>query len=69
MCGHKRNDSIVADFCDSKWVASHTLWGSNVHALQLFIYFDEVELCNPLGASRKIHKLGMCSYYFNVAYS
>lgn len=59
MCGHKRDDNIVADFCDSKWAESHTLWGSDVHALQLFIYFDEVELCNPLGASRKIHKLGM----------
>ena len=67
MRGHKRSDqTVVADFCDSKHAASHTLWSSDVHALQIFLYFDEVELCNPLGSSRKIHKLGM--YAMNWLY-
>lgn len=59
LCGHKRNDNVVADFCDSKHASSHSLWGSNPHTLKFFIYFDELELCNPLGANRKTHKLGM----------
>ena len=50
---------MVADFCDSKHASSHALWGSETHALQIFLYFDELELCNPLGACRKMHKLGM----------
>lgn len=58
MRGHERSDDIVADFCDSKHAVSHPLWSADSHALQIFLYFDELELCNPLGASRKIHKLG-----------
>lgn len=59
MCGHKRNDNVVGDICDSKHASSHALWGSDPHALQIILYFDELELCNPLGSSRKAHKLGM----------
>lgn len=59
MRGHRRSDNVVADFCDSKHASSHMLWGNDNRALQVFLYYDEVELCNPLGASRKIHKLGM----------
>ena len=34
MCGHKRSDSIVADFCDSEHAISHPLWGDgDPHAL------------------------------------
>lgn len=28
------------------------------HALQIILYYDELELCNPLGTSAKIHKIG-----------
>ena len=58
MCGHKTNDGTVADYCDSKHFFSHVLWGSDPSALQINLYFDELELCNPLGASRKLHKIG-----------
>ena len=27
-------------------------------ALQIMLYYDEVEVCNPLGSNRKKHKLG-----------
>ena len=26
--------------------------------VQIFLYFDELELCNPLGSKRSIHKIG-----------
>ena len=29
-------------------------------ALQLFLYYDEVELANPLGSKTGKHKLGLC---------
>ena len=65
MCGHKRDDGTVSDFCDSKHASSHPLWGTDPQALQICLYFDELELCNPLGASRKAHKLGMFDHAVN----
>lgn len=60
---------MVADFCDSKHASSHALWGRDTHALQIFLYFDELELCNPLGASRKMHKVGMCLHLSDFLYT
>lgn len=58
MCGHKRTDGVVGDYCDSEHFSSHDLWSNDPLALQIFLYFDELEVCNPLGASRKLHKIG-----------
>ena len=60
---------MVADFCDSKHASSHALWGRDTHALQIFLYFDELELCNPLGASRKKHKLGTYQIFVYWVYT
>ena len=37
---------------------SHVLFLQNPQAIQLVIYFDELEVCNPLGAQSGVHKLG-----------
>ena len=37
---------------------SHQLFQDQENALQIIAYFDEIEVCNPLGAQRGIHKLG-----------
>lgn len=58
--GHQQADSTrVLDFCDSPKAKEHHLFSFDPRSLQILLYFDEVELCNPLGASRKKHKLGM----------
>ena len=31
-------------------------------ALQINLYYDELELCNPLGSRRKKHKIGILVY-------
>ena len=36
-----------------------TLSTREPQALQIMLYYDEVELCNPLGAAKNIHKVGM----------
>lgn len=36
----------------------HSLFSCEPHALQLMIYYDELELCNPLGTKTKVHKMG-----------
>ena len=39
---------------------------SNDHtALQITLYYDELEVCNPLGSRRKKHKLGWLVYSSN----
>lgn len=27
--------------------------------LKVMLYYDDLEICNPLGSSKKIHKLGL----------
>ena len=39
------------------------------HALQIVLYYDELELCNPLGTSAKIHKIGNLVYGKHGGYS
>lgn len=36
----------------------------NPQALQLQIYYDDVEVCNPLGSKTKIHEVGV--FYFSI---
>ena len=58
---HQRNDGLMADICDGPGVSDHPLFGQDQHALQIILYYDGVELCNPLGANTKKHKLGMAN--------
>ena len=58
---HQRNDGLMADICDGPGVSDHTLFGQDQHALQIILYYDDVELCNPLGANTKKHKFGMAN--------
>ena len=57
---HQSSSDLLIDYCDGKVFMKHPLFSVNSKALQIFLYFDEVELCNPLGSKAKIHKLGMC---------
>ena len=50
---------FLEDYSDGDVHSSHPLFSVEKKALQLFLYYDEVEVCNPLGSKRKIHKLGM----------
>ena len=36
------------------------LFSVHENSLQLFLYYDDVEFCNPLGSKKQIHKLGEC---------
>ena len=55
MQSHSRTDGYVGDYCDGELFRSIDNYPN---ALQLIMYFDEVEVCNPLGAQHGIHKLG-----------
>lgn len=57
--GHQSTSGYMKDFCDGKRFQSHPLYSVQSKGLQIFMYYDDVEICNPLGSKRSIHKLGM----------
>lgn len=48
--GHVSNDDIMRDFCDSQGYQGHPLFGRLKSALQINLFFDEVDVVNPLGS-------------------
>lgn len=57
--GHRRCGDLLGDFCDGSAYESHPLFSEDRSALEVMIYYDDVEVCNPLGSRTKKHKLGM----------
>ena len=51
----------LEDYCDGESFKVHPLFSRHKESLQILFYYDEVEICNPLGSSRGKHKLGMSS--------
>ena len=54
-----RTDDKLEDFCDGQLFKTHPLFSADPMALQIIAFYDEVELCNPLGTHVKKHKLGI----------
>ena len=56
------------DYCDGAQFATHPLCSRYVQdALQIQLYFDDVETTNPLGSKTKMHRMGMeweCFFFF-----
>ena len=48
----------MEDYCDGQIFRRHQLFKDHPKGLALTLYYDDVEVCNPLGSKRKIHKLG-----------
>ena len=58
----------MEDYCDGEAFKSHPLFSLHASALQILFYFDEVEVCNPIGTKAKIHKLGTYLYFTHVCF-
>lgn len=56
--GHTSTDGVLRDYCDGTEYNNHPLLSLDPHFLQLFLYYDDLEVCNPIGSKRIIHKLG-----------
>ena len=56
MNSHSLCNGLLGDYCDGELYSQHPLFREDPCALQIQLYFDELELCNPLGS--KTHKLG-----------
>ena len=49
----------MGDFCDGLAYKESPLFQQDRTALQIQLYYDDVEAVNPLGSNTKVHKLGM----------
>ena len=68
--GHNSDDGIIRDYCDATMFSKHPLLALDSNFLQIFLYYDDLEVCNPLGSKRIIHKLGKLFIHpCNIIYS
>jgi hypothetical protein len=52
------NEKFMQDYCHGSKFKCHPLFSVTHPTLQIFLYFDELEVCNPLGSKRCKHKIG-----------
>ena len=52
----------MGDFCDGEYFEHHALFKDDPGALQICLYYDDLETCNVLGSKTKKHKLGTHVY-------
>ena len=45
---HERSDGLLSDICDGEWFKKHPLFSLSNDALQILLYYDDLEVCNPL---------------------
>ena len=48
----------IGDFCDGSSFQNLQIFKEDPCALQIRLYYDDVEMCNLLGSKTKKHKLG-----------
>ena len=57
------SSEYMYDFCDGEVFNEHPLFSTDSDALQIVMYYDDVETANPLGSYRGKHKLGIYRWY------
>lgn len=62
MNSHEKSDGVLGDYCDGEYFKQSALFQSDPCALQIQLYYDEAEVCNPIGSKSTIHKLGKWPY-------
>ena len=50
--GHQSAIGSMMDICDGEQFKDHPLFSKDKNALQLMLYYDELEVCNPIGSNR-----------------
>ncbi len=69
MRGHERLDGKLEDLCDGTSHKTHPLFSKDKTALQILMYYDDLEVVNPIGSKATKHKLGeYCSIMYSYSY-
>jgi len=58
MNSHCQANDVIGDYCDGENYKTMRLFNDDPCALQIQLFYDELEICNPLGSKAKKHKLG-----------
>ena len=61
-------DATKRDFCDGEFFHSHPIFSVHRNALQFVLYYDDIEVANPLGSRAGNHKLGTKYLHLYVHY-
>ena len=77
LLGHKRSDGLIGDYCDGDVcnkdsAVAHPLFSTNPKALQILLFYDDLEVVNPLGSYTKKHKIGkslQCTRVYITTYT
>ncbi len=56
---HTSTDGTMRDICDGLFVRQHPAFISHPNSLLFKVYYDDIEVANPLGAKAGKHKLGI----------
>lgn len=59
MNSHCLDGGLMGDYCDGTNYSQSELFQEHPCALQIQLYYDEVEVVNPIGSKVNTHKLGM----------
>ncbi len=65
---HQLIGPLYGDMCDGELFKEHPIFSSNPQALQLILYFDELQVANPLGTKAKKNKLGKAQNNHTLAF-
>ena len=57
-CSHHSTDGVLRDYCDPNFIKAHPVFTTHPDALQFILFYDDIEVANPLGAKAGLHKLG-----------
>ncbi|XP_044578915.1 uncharacterized protein LOC123261386 [Cotesia glomerata] len=60
----KSPDGILSSFLDGQHAETHDFLRRYPHVLRIQLYYDELEIVNPLGSKTGIHKLG--AFYYSI---
>lgn len=55
-------DGVLSSFVDGRNFKTHSFFQRHPKALRLQLYYDDLEITNPLGSKTIIHKLGVWLY-------
>jgi len=61
----RHNGDVMKTVLDGAYYRTHPFFGTNINSLGIILYYDELEIVNPLGSYTGTHKLGM--FYWCLA--
>ena len=50
---HTSTDDAIGDLCAGEFVCNHLMFTQHHDALQFLLYYDDIEVCNALGAKQE----------------